>query len=61
MEIKEYSDVFDWEYDTEDVRFIPNMAQNYMYLNSQLSKGQLVDIIPVKIKELYLFGENLKK
>lgn len=44
MEIKEYSDVFDWEYDTEDVRFIPNMAQNYMYLNSQLSKGQLVDI-----------------
>ena len=61
MEIKEYSDIFNWEYETEDVRFIPNMAQNYMYLNSPLSKGQLVDIIPGRIDELFLFGKNLKK
>lgn len=43
--MREYSDIFDWEYETEDVRYIPNMTQNYKYLNSPLSHGQLVDII----------------
>ena len=43
--MREYSDVFDWEYETEDVRYIPNMAQNYKYLSSPLSRGQLVDIV----------------
>lgn len=28
------------------------MAQNYMYLNSSLSKGQLVDIIPGQNKRV---------
>ena len=27
------------------MRYIPNMQQNYKYLNSPLSHGQLVDII----------------
>jgi hypothetical protein len=44
--MKEYSDVFKWGYDAEEVYYIPNMMQNYKYLNSPLSKGQLVDIIP---------------
>ena len=29
----------------EDVRYIPNMKQNYKYLNNPKSSGQLVDII----------------
>ena len=44
-EIRRYSDIFDTEYDSEDVRYIPNMQQNYKYLSSPLSHGQLVDII----------------
>ena len=52
IKIKEYSEVFNWEYETEDVRYIPNMAQNFMYLNSFLSKGQLVDIIPGQNKRV---------
>ena len=43
--IKEYSEIFKCSYDTEEVRFIPNMQQNYRYLNSTKSTGQLVDII----------------
>ena len=43
--IKEYSDLFHTYYDTEEVRFIPNMQQNYKYLSSPLSNGQLVDIV----------------
>lgn len=43
--MREYSDIFNWEYEAEDVRYIPNMQQNYKYLNSSLSAGQLVDII----------------
>ena len=61
MEIKEYSDVFDWEYDTDDVRFIPNMAQNYMYLDSPLSKGQLVDIIPGQNKRVVFVWRKSKE
>ena len=44
-EIREYSDIFNSYYDSEDVRYIPNMQQNYKYLSSPLSQGQLVDII----------------
>jgi hypothetical protein len=43
--IKEYSEIFGSTYDSEEVRFIPNMQQNYKYLNSPKSNGQLVDII----------------
>ena len=43
--IKVYSDVFGAPYYTEEVRYIPNMQQNYKYLSSPLSNGQLVDII----------------
>lgn len=43
--IKQYSDLFRTSYELEDVRFIPNMQQNYKYLNSAKSNGQLVDII----------------
>ena len=45
MEIREYSDIFNTTYDSNEVRYIPNMQQNYKYLSSQLSNGQLVDII----------------
>lgn len=41
----EYSDIFNTKYDSNDVRYIPNMQQNYKYLSSPLSQGQLVDII----------------
>lgn len=41
----EYSDIFNHTYDPDEVRYIPNMQQNYKYLNSPLSNGQLVDII----------------
>ena len=41
----EYSDIFNTYYDSEDVRYIPNMQQNYKYLSSPLSHGQLVDVI----------------
>ena len=43
--MREYSDIFNTYYDSEDVRYIPNMQQNYKYLISPLSHGQLVDII----------------
>ena len=43
--MREYSDIFNTEYDSEEVRYIPNMQQNYKYLSSPLSYGQLVDII----------------
>lgn len=43
--MKQYSDLFHVTYDDEDVRYIPNMQQNYKYLNSSKSNGQLVDII----------------
>lgn len=43
--MKEYSDLFQSYYESEDVRYIPNMAQNYKYLNSDKSNGQLVDVI----------------
>lgn len=45
IKILEYSDVFKREYDSEEVRYIPNMMQNYKYLSSPLSNGQLVDVI----------------
>lgn len=43
--IRTFSNIFQSEYDTDDVRYIPNMQQNYKYLNSPLSQGQLADII----------------
>lgn len=43
--MKEYSDLFQSYYESEDVRYIPNKAQNYKYLNSDKSNGQLVDVI----------------
>ena len=43
--MKEYSDLFQSYYESEDVRYIPNMPQNYKYLNSDKSNGQLVDVI----------------
>ena len=43
--IVQYSDLFHTTYNDEDVRYIPNMQQNYKYLNSEKSNGQLVDII----------------
>lgn len=43
--IVQYSDLFHTTYNDEDVRYIPNMQQNYKYLNSAKSSGQLVDVI----------------
>ena len=43
--IVQYRDLFHTTYNDEDVRYIPNMQQNYKYLNSEKSNGQLVDII----------------
>lgn len=43
--IKQYSDLFQEIYEEEEVRYIPNMQQNYKYLSSNKSNGQLVDII----------------
>lgn len=43
--MREYSDLFKHWYELEEVRLIPNMQQNYKYLNSPLSRGQLVDIV----------------
>ena len=43
--MREYSDIFNTYYDSEDVRYIPNMQQNYKYLSYRLSHGQLVDVI----------------
>jgi hypothetical protein len=43
--IRNYSELFNKYYETEEVRFIPNMQQNYKYLNSGKANNQLVDII----------------
>lgn len=59
--MREYSDVFDWEYETEDVRYIPNMTQNYKYLNSPLSHGQLVDIICGNENRIVFVWKNQKR
>lgn len=44
-EILEKSELFGNVYDSEDVIYIPNMKQNYKYLNHPKSNGQLMDII----------------
>lgn len=62
--IKEYNEVFDREsgdYEIEEVRYIPNMAQNYMYLSSPLSKGQLVDVIPGQNKRVVFVWKKSKQ
>ena len=43
--MRAYSDIFNTYYDSEEVRYIPNMQQNYKYLSSPLSHEQLLDII----------------
>ena len=43
--MREYSDIFNTYYAPAAVRYIPNMQQNYKYLSSPLSHGQLVDVI----------------
>lgn len=43
--IRQYSNLFHTTYEDEEVRHIPNMQQNYKYLNSIKSQGQLADII----------------
>lgn len=43
--MKEYSELLGIYYDSEDVRYIPNMQQNYKYLHSGKATGELVDII----------------
>nr|DAO07917.1 MAG TPA: hypothetical protein [Caudoviricetes sp.] len=43
------------------MRFIPNMAQNFMYLNSHLSKGQLVDVIPGQNKRVVFVWKKSKE
>lgn len=45
IEIKKRSNLLGIEYCTNDVRYIPNMKQNYKYLQSPISKGHLLDII----------------
>ena len=44
--MKEYSELFDHYYDTEESIIIVNMKQNFFYLSSPLSKGKLMDICP---------------
>jgi hypothetical protein len=43
--IRAYSELFNQYYELEEVRLIPNMQQNYKYLNSGKCRDQLVDII----------------
>ena len=43
--IRQYSNLFHTTYEDEEVRYIPNMQQNYKYLNSIKTQGQLADII----------------
>ena len=45
LHIRTYSDIFGKWYEAEDCRFIPNMQQNYKYLNSGKCKDQLIDIV----------------
>ena len=45
IDIKKRSVLLGTEYDTDNVRFIPNMKQNYKYLQSSLSNGHLLDVI----------------
>lgn len=37
------------------------MAQNFMYLNSHLSKGQLVDVIPGQNKRVVFVWKKSKE
>lgn len=59
--IREYSDIFKWEYDSEEVYYIPNMTQNGFYLSSPLSKDQLVDIFPGKNKRVVFAWKRSKE
>ena len=59
--IREYSDIFKWEYDSEEVHYIPNMTQNYFYFDSPLSEGQLIDIIPGKKKRVVFVWKRSKE
>ena len=61
MDIREYSDIFNKEYDSDDVRYIPNMQQNYKYLSSVLSNGQLVDIICGKENRIVFVWKKSKE
>ena len=42
--MREYSEVFNHYYNTEDSLVIVNMKQNHFYLSSPLSKGKLMDV-----------------
>lgn len=59
--MREYSDIFNTYYDSEDVRYIPNMQQNYKYLSSPLSHGQLVDVICVNENRIVFVWKKSKE
>ncbi len=59
--IREYSEIFKTEYDSEEVRYIPNMTQNYKYLNNSLSSGQLVDIFCGKDNKIVFAWKKSKE
>nr|DAG19904.1 MAG TPA: hypothetical protein [Caudoviricetes sp.] len=43
------------------MRFILNMAKNFMYLNFHFSKGQLVDVIPGQNKRVVFVWKKSKE
>lgn len=50
--LKNYSEITGKTYDTDSVRYVPNMLQNYCYLFLGCAKA-LVDIIPGEDDKLY--------
>ena len=59
--IREYSEIFKTEYDSEEVRYIPNMTQNGFYLSSPLSRDLLVDIFVGKNRRVVFAWKRSKE
>lgn len=59
--MKEYSEVFDHYYDTEEALVIVNMRQNHFYLSSPLSKGKLMDVAPGRDEKVVFIWQRSKE
>lgn len=59
--MREYSEVFDHYYNSEEALVIVNMKQNYFYLSSPLSRGKLMDVSPGRDEKVIFIWQKSKE
>ncbi len=60
-QMREYSEIFNHYYNTEDSLVIVNMKQNHFYLSSPLSRGKLMDVSPGRDERVIFIWEKSKE